>query len=480
MDSPSFNCYNCRRPLREADLQRGTAIQIGSLVSCEACAGELLDRLTPEQQQAALQRHAALSSTAMPAAPARYAPREAPPRGVTHTRRGAPPASRNRAIFLVSAAGGGAVVLAALLLGRGRPDDPPREESRPPEPPPLLPVPPRRPEPAAPSSEAGLPATVAALGSEVRGMADRGAYREAKDRLERARAERSGFEWVTAVDRLSREVEEALASRYERLKAEALAAHRDGRTDAVNPIREEVARWGDATRVEDLKKALAPSVPGLVGWWKLDAAGGRAVADASGRGNDGTLTGNPAWRPGEGLALDGDQDGVRIPRAPHLEPAAVTVSIWVWRDGTPASWANVVRKTWKNNSKPTYASYTLQLNPNGKQPDGAGVVTGKNGGNDIMTSTPGAVPDRTWVHLAFTYDPAGAAPQKRLYVNGVLNASKPVSDPVAYDATSTGDLLIGQNGRGDEQLKGRVRDARVYDRALTAEEVRGIHAAGAR
>ena len=36
---------------------------------------------------------------------------------------------------------------------------------------------------------------------------------------------------------------------------------------------------------------------GLLGWWKLDEKEGNTAADSSGNGNDGTLIGNPVWRP---------------------------------------------------------------------------------------------------------------------------------------------------------------------------------------
>ncbi len=492
MDSVPLHCYNCRRPLGEADLQRGSAIQIGSLVSCEACAGELLDRLTPEQQRKILKRHAAQSSTVLPTGPARAAARGTHSSGTAYPRRGmtpfpAPAGAQNRTVIIAIAGVGGVLALTILFVILGGSSDPARERPRS-RPVAAKPSTPPRPastsagsrKPPAPKPDAGLSSAVGALGREIRGMTDRHAYREAMDRLDRARTERTAFEWGTAVTRLGGDVETAMAARYERLKTEAVSAQKAGKSDVVKRNQDEVAAWGVAKYVEDLKKALVPEIPGLVGWWKLDGSGGDVVADASGRGRDGKLMGNPVRRAGEGLELDGDGDGVRIPRATHLEPAALTIMAWVKRNGKPDKFANIVRKTWKNNSGPTYASFSLQLNPNGRLQDGAMFGTGRKGGTDILGSKQGVLPDRTWVHLACTYDPAGAKPQKRIYINGAQNAAKPISHPLEYDRTSKGDLLLGQNGRGDEQLKGWVRDVRLYDRALTEQEIQAVYKAGAK
>ena len=62
---------------------------------------------------------------------------------------------------------------------------------------------------------------------------------------------------------------------------------------------------------------VTPSTPppsGLVGAWGFDEAAARTAADASGRGNTGTMSGPPrtTGRYGGGLSFDGVNDWVTV------------------------------------------------------------------------------------------------------------------------------------------------------------------------
>src|SRR5262245_7302875 len=226
--------------------------------------------------------------------------------------------------------------------------------------------------------------------------------------------------------------------------------------------------------------ALPTAGDGPAGWWKLDDAKGSSSADASGTNNQATLSGETSWT--DGLAGKGalrlNGGSVRISRTAKLESQAVTLAAWIKREGDQVTWANVVRKTWKNNGGPTWTTWSLQLNPNGTGSDVVCFETGYSGSNHILESKRGAIPDGTWVHVAGVYDPASPAPQKKLYLNGILHAAVPQTAALSYDTTETGDIYFGQNGGGGEIYKGAVGDIRVYSRALTADEIRPL-AAGA-
>ncbi len=215
---------------------------------------------------------------------------------------------------------------------------------------------------------------------------------------------------------------------------------------------------------------------GPVAWWRFNESAGITAFDSSGNDHTGSLTGGPAWdaagKQGGALRLDGVDDDVRVSRSSDLEPASVTVSAWIRLDGAPPSWANLLRKTWRNRAGPTSASYALQLNPEGADPGMIAFVTGYEGGNDILKSPKASIPGGAWVHVAGTYDPGAPVPQKRLYVNGELVAFKTLTRPLVYDTTATGDLYLGQNGSRSERFKGWLDDVQVHDRALPAEEIR--------
>jgi hypothetical protein len=61
-------------------------------------------------------------------------------------------------------------------------------------------------------------------------------------------------------------------------------------------------------------------------------------------------------------------------------------------------------------------------------------------GNDTTIgsiSTPSSLSDDAWVDLAAVYDPAGAAPQKRLYVDGTLKVSKTLTTNARRPSSTT-------------------------------------------
>jgi hypothetical protein len=77
----------------------------------------------------------------------------------------------------------------------------------------------------------------------------------------------------------------------------------------------------------------------LVGHWKLDDGSGMKAADSSGKGNDGTISGNPTWIAGvkdgalefHGLGLaGGNADYITCANKPSLDITGPTsISLWI-------------------------------------------------------------------------------------------------------------------------------------------------------
>ena len=74
------------------------------------------------------------------------------------------------------------------------------------------------------------------------------------------------------------------------------------------------------------------------------------------------------------------------------------------------------------------------------------------------------LPVGVWSHVAATYD----ANTLRLWVNGDQAASAPFNQPIAI---SSGALRIGGNSLFGEFFLGRIDEVRIYDRALSEEEL---------
>lgn len=220
---------------------------------------------------------------------------------------------------------------------------------------------------------------------------------------------------------------------------------------------------------------LAPAAGAVtpVGHWKLDDGSGSTAADSSGNGNAGNLGGTTSWitgKRGGALHVSGSGAGVRIARSSILEPASgITVSAWVRRTGSPGAYKYVVAKGATGCIAASYALYT-------GHDGGLGFYVSGQLGYDF-TASPFAsadVWDGSW-HLATgTFDGATV----RLYVDGTeVGSGTPRPAGITYNLVDDNDLLIGHyDWCANLDYEGDVDDVRVYDRALTAQELKTLDA----
>ena len=210
-----------------------------------------------------------------------------------------------------------------------------------------------------------------------------------------------------------------------------------------------------------------------VSHWKFDETSGTTAMDSAGS-NNGTLLGGPTWVPNGGinggaLYFDGVDDQVRVPNDASLRPTAVTVSGWLKLDGWQSWGVAVVSKMHNNVGHPIYHSYGITF----KDHDPVEFATGHTGPGLVALFSPASASE--WFHVVGTYDPAGPAPQKRMYINGVMVASETRTEPIEYDATSpNGDLLIGAK-YAFSYFKGWLDDLRIYNYALSSNEIQEIY-----
>src|SRR4029453_16821751 len=84
--------------------------------------------------------------------------------------------------------------------------------------------------------------------------------------------------------------------------------------------------------------------------------------------------------------------------------------------------------------------------------------------SDVGLVGPAALPVNTWSHVAATYNGS----MHRLYVNGAQVAAVSRSGKIGASAKP---LRIGGNAILGEWFSGTIDEVRVYNRALTAEEI---------
>jgi hypothetical protein len=138
----------------------------------------------------------------------------------------------------------------------------------------------------------------------------------------------------------------------------------------------------------------------------------------------------------------------------------MTIEAWVYPTASGGgSWRNVVIK-----ERAGGEVYNLYANADTNAP--VVYVVGAAAANQPLEARgTAAIALNTWTHLAATYD----GTTLRLYVNSGLVGSRAVASPLL---TSTGVLRFGGNGVWGEFFAGRIDEVRLYNRALSAGEIK--------
>jgi hypothetical protein len=224
----------------------------------------------------------------------------------------------------------------------------------------------------------------------------------------------------------------------------------------VQPTRE-ASTGGPRSRADGRARVVSqvsiPSpVAGLVAAYSFDEGEGPRISDASGNGNAGYIA-NAVWSEGRfGTALEFSGKGWVTMRAAQSGAATgeITLQAWVYPAERQTSWRDVVAREVSSGE----GAFSLP----------AASATAPAGQGWVVKQKARLVPGR-WSHLATTYD----GRVQRLYIDGVLVAVRPQMRKQTGDA---GPLHVGGNPIWGDRFKGKIDEVRVYNRALTAEEIR--------
>jgi hypothetical protein len=200
--------------------------------------------------------------------------------------------------------------------------------------------------------------------------------------------------------------------------------------------------------------------PTLVGHWQLDGD----TRDASGNNRHGTLGGNPQFVPGvygEALEFDGD-DSLTITGYKGIEGTnPFSVAAWIKTKSTDTK--TIV--TW--GSAVSGAKIELRIINN--------VLRANHGAGNVNSAS--AVNDDQWHHVALTVTANATLsyPQMILYVDG-RDDTVPSTDPdPVLNIVPAFDVGIGwRSTDSDRYWEGRIDDVRIYNRVLTAAEVKAL------
>jgi hypothetical protein len=232
-------------------------------------------------------------------------------------------------------------------------------------------------------------------------------------------------------------------------------------------------------------EAMFPRLFPDAGWWcpSLNPAmGGTRLWDLSKGQNWGTLTNmaNDDWVTSGGkgaLDFDNVDDYVNVPDSEILSGIDfLTISFWANpRTLPPAAQGSRMWAVTKGNTNQFEWETSINAFNNASIPYGKWAFTAYNLAASATRSR-GTLADAVtgqWQHVVFTQ--AGRSSTPDAYYNGTLSNGATISSGTPTAGNGTAPVQIGRRAIGSEKIfDGQLDDIRIYNRALTAGEVRQL------
>lgn len=201
-------------------------------------------------------------------------------------------------------------------------------------------------------------------------------------------------------------------------------------------------------------------------WWAFDEGAGQAVADSSGHGNHGKLSGKTAWVAGRHRnAVQFTAGTISVPDNDSLDFGTNAFSI--------AAWVKTSRTSMGVGTEG-------QIVRDGGGADGAGYIFGLKSGRLralIQDSDGHAVDDEEvhgpivwdgyWHHVAVVFDRTN---RLTFYKDGVAFPGKTITS-VSGSVSNAKPKHIGSHNGTEQFLDGALDDVRIYNRALTEANI---------
>ncbi|MFC7535140.1 family 43 glycosylhydrolase [Actinoplanes sp. GCM10030250] len=205
---------------------------------------------------------------------------------------------------------------------------------------------------------------------------------------------------------------------------------------------------------------------GLVLRYRLDETAGAVAADSSGNGRDGAVQGTPGWSGAQGLAFNGTSTYVKVPDNVLSGLDEITVAFDVKID--PAQATPYFLYGFGNTDASTgYGNGYLFATGNGLRNSVS--LSNWTGEQNTRPADGHNLGRGMWKHIAYTQTGTTGT----LYEDGVAVAtSTAISIPPGAigGGTTTANYFGRSLYNGDRYFQGRMRDLRVYDRALSTGE----------
>ena len=205
----------------------------------------------------------------------------------------------------------------------------------------------------------------------------------------------------------------------------------------------------------------------LVGWWKFNEGSGTVAKDSSGNGYDGTISGNAVWTAGQygdALSFDGSVY-VDVP-AKSWSTVTTQATVCFWAYGDPDA---------QPQSNFTFSAFSDPANNEARRmcahvPWSDGTIYFDTGGPSYnRISKAGSASDYEGAWTFWTFLKNADTGDQQIYINGVLwhsgtGMTKTMEGVTKFTIGTKPDLSEGW-------YRGMMDDFRLYDTALTVEEI---------
>ena len=199
--------------------------------------------------------------------------------------------------------------------------------------------------------------------------------------------------------------------------------------------------------------------------WTFDEGNGTVAQDATGNGVDATIKGSAQWGSGisrSALDLTGNSGWAQAGPHDNLKGKPEhTIALWFKSTATQQGWAQLLCKR-----EELYSYYFVQFDEGGNTANAYYRFQASYLDGGAFTIVHGS-----WNHLVATYD----GKKFKTYLNGRTMSS--ISETKNIDQDD-GLLGIGGTPEGGDVFEGFIDDVRLYDAALTLEDVTSAYGDG--
>ena len=216
-----------------------------------------------------------------------------------------------------------------------------------------------------------------------------------------------------------------------------------------------------------------PLSQGLVGCWLFNEQTGNKIYDLA-KDNHGNLLNGPIWNSDvDGiLKFDGTNDSVDFGDTLDIGLSSYSFCISFKASSLSGLLHGLFSKSIAANATQRYALFIWNISGNYK----ITTFISNGGSSDVQTSSNINVSTNVWYHVTAVFD---RKDKVYLYINGKLDSSATISQFQSINFQSNYNFRIGSYGDASNNpsylLNGFISNFKIYNRALSAEEVLSLY-----